>query len=486
MMDQPFDPTGIRLGIVRGISYGLFGPPDEFMPQLRALGAGLVRLYVYWGQVEPEPGRYDWRVVDAFLGQLTGDEEVWVTVCSSSPWATRQATDFLPPSPARDNDVYYRFVQALVTHCAGRVQYWQCNNEPSNSGLLWTGTAAEYVDQLTMFHRAVRATDPRAAVVLGGCGYDVLGSAAGSPARQFFDQIVDQGRDAFDLFDVHLYDDPVLIPTHVTAVRQMMRAHGFERPVVVGEYNGPTLFAFPEVEAVLQQTLAAVFAQGETADFSTAELAAQAARETPERRAMKALYARLPDLPPQLQMFMASCPRDLEEKRHRINCRQIVMRNLLALSTGVTRTACWDLAPEVPRYADPLTMMDLLYGKLTLMDYAGADLRLRHPAAETFRLLTRLLAGAESVTRVEIDAQPELFAFEVRCQDRDPLLVLWKQGDTFSGETDAPTLTEWPWTAPGVDAVDVFGAPHPVEHRDGVVRLSVSSTPAFISSHRLN
>ncbi|HKV85791.1 MAG TPA: hypothetical protein VJN88_14655, partial [Ktedonobacterales bacterium] len=136
-MDGQFTPTGIRLGIVRGVSYGLFGPPDAFIPQVRALDAGLVRLYVYWGQVEPEPGRYDWRVVDAFLGQLAGDVEVWVTVCSSSLWATRQATDFLPPSPAKDNNAYEQFVCALVTHCAGRVRYWQCDNEPSNVGLLW-------------------------------------------------------------------------------------------------------------------------------------------------------------------------------------------------------------------------------------------------------------------------------------------------------------------------------------------------------------
>jgi hypothetical protein len=57
-------PEGIRLGIVRGISYGLFGKPDTFMPQLRELGATLVRFYVYWSQVEPEPGHYTFDVVD--------------------------------------------------------------------------------------------------------------------------------------------------------------------------------------------------------------------------------------------------------------------------------------------------------------------------------------------------------------------------------------------------------------------------------------
>ena len=93
------DLAGIRLGVVRGISYGLFAKPDEFVPQARALGAGLIRAYVYWAQVEPEPGRYVWDTVDALLAQLDGDEEVWITVCSSSTWATRESTNFLPPSP---------------------------------------------------------------------------------------------------------------------------------------------------------------------------------------------------------------------------------------------------------------------------------------------------------------------------------------------------------------------------------------------------
>ena len=94
-------PPGVRLGIVRAISYGLFGKPDTFVPQLRELGATLVRVYFYWSQIEPEPGRYNFDTMDAFLDQLDGSEEVWVTICSSSRWATRQATEFLPPSPAK-------------------------------------------------------------------------------------------------------------------------------------------------------------------------------------------------------------------------------------------------------------------------------------------------------------------------------------------------------------------------------------------------
>jgi hypothetical protein len=51
-----------------------------------------------------------------------------------------------------------------VRHCAGRVHYWQCDNEPSNVGLLWAGTAAWCIAQLRAMHQAVKAADPGAAV----------------------------------------------------------------------------------------------------------------------------------------------------------------------------------------------------------------------------------------------------------------------------------------------------------------------------------
>lgn len=75
----------IKLGIVRGISYGVFGPPGEFMPRLRELGAGAARVYLTWNQVEPEAGRYDWTAVDALLAQVEPGDEIWVTVVSTSP-----------------------------------------------------------------------------------------------------------------------------------------------------------------------------------------------------------------------------------------------------------------------------------------------------------------------------------------------------------------------------------------------------------------
>ena len=470
-------PPGVRLGIVRSISYGLFGKPDQFVPQLRELGGTLVRVYFYWSQVEPEPGRYTFEAVDAFLDQLDGSEEVWVTICSSSRWATRQATDFLPPSPAKDPGAYRRFVDRLVRHCDGRVRYWQCDNEPSNVGLTWAGTAAEYVAQLQVLHRAVKDADPGAAVVLGGAPYALPASPPGSPERQFFDVLLRDGRDFFDLFDLHLYGDASRIPADIETTREMMRAFGYEKPLVVGEYNAPWPNLYPEATAAMEQVMAAAFAGAAAGQGGD-----PARQRTPEEAAMASLYEQMASLPPQLQMFMRGCPRELEDRRHRINRRELVMRNLLALSSGVRRTVCWNLAPDISGYENPLSIMDLLFGKLVLMDYEGTELRHRYPSAETFALLADQLAGVDSVTRLEVPERPSVFLFEVHRGGRGPLLVVWNQRDSFHGEDEPPIAFDWPWPAAQAKAVDALGQAQPAAANDGRVRLHVSVTPLFVTA----
>jgi hypothetical protein len=479
-MNGALGPPGIRAGVVRGISYGLFGEPGEFVPQARALGAGLIRAYLYWGQVEPEPGHYRWDVVDALLGQFDGDEEVWITLCSSSPWGTRVPTDFQPASPALDQSAYGEFVRQVVRRCAGRVQYWQCNNEPSNTGLLWSGTAAEYVAQLKTFYRAAKDTDSGAAVVLGGCGYDVFSSEPDSAPRRFFDHLAAAGRGAFDLFSVHLYGDPADVPHYLDTARQFMRAHGYLKPLVVGEHAGPQPFEFPDATAVMQQVFTAAFTEAPQAQ-STTELAAQAGQQTPERRAMAALYARMDDLPPTLQMFMAGCPAELEAKRHRIACRQVVQRTLLAQACGVHRTAYWNLAPEYPGPVDHHQMMHLLIGKLPLLSYCDGRLGGRNPAADTFALLADQLTGTQAVTRLRRSDHPALHAFRVDRGERGPLLVLWDHRDAFHGEDEPPVTITWPWPGAAATATDVFGQTQTLPGQDGQLRLPVSLTPLFIT-----
>ena len=466
---------GIRLGIVRGISYGVFGPPGIFMPQARELGCRLVRVFLTWNQVEPQPGTYDWTAIDALLGQLQSGDELWVTVVSVSRWATRQPTDFLPASMPRDMAAYQLFLGALVSRCRGAVSHWQCNNEPSNAGL-WSGSAADYAELANVFARTVSHADPTAKIVLGGCGFDVLGSNTGSEQRAFFDEVLGKAGDAFDLFDIHLYDAPQRIPAHIEDARGMMRAHGIDRPVVVGEYGGPTLLGFPELDGVMQPIMAEAFA-GAGPSLDSADLAT--ADETPDRRAMRALYAQMAELPPTLQMFMQGCPPGLEAKRHRIACREIATRNLLAMASGVTLTVAWNLAPEVPNYRDPFNLMGFISDKLALMDFQHGELAHREPAADAFARFARLMADATSVRRIETDLG--IVAMEVT-RERGTLHVFWTEADPFTGDDEPPKLIEWPWTDDAAHISDVFGATRDAKPASGRLSLGISVTPLFVSA----
>lgn len=376
----------MELGIGRGISFGLFGPPETFMPRVRDLGAGLVRVFFFWSQIEPTRGDFSWEAVDAFLEQLEPADRVWVTVCSSSTWATQQESTFLPPSPAKEEGDYDRFVRALVTHCAGRVHYWQCDNEPCNTPLLWAGTAEEYVSQLKIFHNAVKDIDRGAEVVLGGAPYALPSGVPEDPERQFFDVLLDEGRDHFDLFDLHLYGEVDNIPADVEAARDMMRKHGYLKPIVVGEFGGPGPYNFPAAMTAFQPFMMEIF-QGS------------------EKAAMEKLYAQTENLPTELRMFMEGCSVELADRRDRLHSNETVARCLLALSAGIESVVCWQLGPEVPNYTDPFTIMDLFYGKLGLMRYRDSELTERKPAADAYALMADHLAGAEKVTKLDADCQ---------------------------------------------------------------------------------
>ena len=479
-------------GIVRGISYGLFGQPDDWVAQARELGATLIRLYVYWSQVEPRPGEYDWQVVDRLIAQLEPDDQVWITVCSSSPWGTRVPTDFQPPSPALDDDAYERFVSALVQRFEGRVEYWQCNNEPSNHELLWSGNTAEYAHQLGGFARAVRAADPTASVVLGGCGYDALSSLDGSDARRFYETLAATSGADFDVFSLNLYGDPYSIPEHIAWARSIMQANGYEHPIVVGEYNGPTLFEFADANASLEAAMIAAFiGMGDRAHtstgatgteaLSTVALAERVATETPDRRALRQLYRMEERLPPSLRMFMHGAPDYLVAQRQRIARRQLVQRVVLIRAGGVDTMACWNLAPEVGDYSDPLNIMDLMFGTLALMDYRNGRIAAPRPEAETHQLIATRLTDARSVEPLAADAHALVFRVD-HGRARESVLAWLKTDDPMQEDRERrPVSIRWSQGLP--KAVDAFGEVREIvwDEAGQTISLDLTATPVFIA-----
>ena len=147
-------------------------------------------------------------------------------------------------------------------------------------------------------------------------------------------------------------------------------------------------------------------------------------------------------LPPRLQMFMAGCPAELEAKRDRISCRQVVMRTVLALAEGVHRTAYWNLAPEYPGPVDHLQMMHLIDRQAPAARLPGW--RPGGPSSRGADLRPARGADGGRAGRVprRRDGPSGLSRLRGRPAPARPLLVVWDHRDPFDGEDEPPADRE--------------------------------------------
>jgi hypothetical protein len=468
------------LGIAWGFIYGGDSKPYVFMPQLRALGASHTKLYLFWNQLEPEKGKYDWDTLDKFLDQLQSPDEALISIFSTSKWATRESALILPPSPAKNADDYYRMIHTVVSHCKGRIRYWQNDSEPNNP-VFWAGTPGEFVAQLKVFYRAVKDADPEAKVVCGG--YDGLFNPPGMPpvpgqerGLAFFDHAIKEGHKSFDIFDIRLYGNPYTIPARIEFIRKKLIDAGAERPIICTEYHGPGFFEFPgnRKYASLMSAWTQSITNQSKADQSKKLTATQ-------QKGVADLYKDMAKLAPQTQMFMVGCSQELEDKFQRIACRQLVMRNILAMSAGVHRTLFWDFWHD---RSNPHDLMQLMFGKQVLMDLVDGQFKPKKPITDTFRLLADALVGMKQVKKIDVPGKESIFLFEVERSGRSPLFVVWERRDSFKGE-DLPAVPfAWPWKGDGARAVDAFGKRVAVEGKDGKLQMEVSVTPILFESEK--
>jgi hypothetical protein len=102
------------------------------------------------------------------------------------------------------------------------------------------------------------------------------------------------------------------------------------------------------------------------------------------------LYRNMNQLPPQTQMFMQGCAPQLQAKFERIQARDLVMRNVLALSAGVQKTLYWSLHVDTPNRDD---VMNLMYGKTAVVGYEGGELKKRYPIADVYQRMAKSAGG---------------------------------------------------------------------------------------------
>ena len=435
-----------------GVSFGSVYRGESFMNFIAELGINSTKLYIYWRQIEPQKGKYDWEILERFLGQLPANSGSLIAVWSSSSWGTKSRQRIRGGAPPRDLEAYHDFVFKLVRHCKGKIKYWQNDCEP-NSPVFWEGTKEEFVSTLEVFHKAVKGADPTASVVVGG--HSGFFTDRGTPDNQsFFDYVFREGKDFFDLFDIRLYGDPYTIPYRMEWFQKRMAEFDCHKPIVSTEYGGPLPTQFPEGQEIRRKYFQSRSRKEQIETFN----------KMLEKRHL---------LPPQMRMFLEDCESDLEEKRHRIHSRDIVIRTLLALSAGVEKLWYWNLVNE----PHPL------FGKFRLMN---TDLTVKYPAFYVYQRMMATMKDAASIRQRVIQSRPDIYLFEIVRKHRDPVYVIWEKRDLFSGEDQTPTHFELTFEFEHAKISDIFG----VEKRDatkgGMLPLNVTETPLFIERDERN
>ncbi len=189
---------------------GVFSSPDG-TPEFRALGGGVDDHYAAlrrqgirinrlhddglfgWERLEPEPGKYDWRILDNIVdaGLKHGIETMPVlggkgmldrpgktprdswhirkNSRSTGLWMGGRHQGWLPPEKAWSD-----FVENLVRHCRGRVRYYEIVNEPN----LFM-TPENYTRYLKLAYTAAKKADPDCRIV-GICSTGDLGGQLGA------------------------------------------------------------------------------------------------------------------------------------------------------------------------------------------------------------------------------------------------------------------------------------------------------------------
>lgn len=466
---------GSPLGVAWSFSYGYDSKPEIFLPQLRNIGVNLTKLYLFWQQIEPTKDHYKWDAVDAFLQQLKSPDEALIAVFSSSMWATKVASQTLPPSPAKSLDGYYHFIYELVKHCNGKIKLWQNDCEPNNP-IYWNGTNEEFLSQLKVFYRAVKDADPPAQVVMGG--YDGLFNPPGMseiPGQKyglaFFSKAIKEASAYFDIFDLRLYANPYTIQARVEYFKKQLADSGHNQPIICTEYNGPGFFGFPVNFKYI----------GQVTDWQRAVATHDTTAYLKLKNPITVMYDSISTLAPQTQMFMMGCSKELNDKYDRLQGRDIVMRNILAFSAGVQKTMYWDLWDNTDNKYD---LMTLMFGKNKLVEYEHGKVIKEYPEVDVFKRMTSHLNHIKTIKRIDVPGKQLLYLFEIVRSDKSVVYVVWEKRDPFSGEDQPATHYILPWPANNAKATDIFGNMVPAAVSKDTLAIDVSVTPVFIEVPR--
>jgi len=144
---------------IGGSHAGNWGAPANktWIPQMAAIGIKSQRTCnTGWSAVEPEQGKWTWNNLDDQMKYLEEQHVAFGGILAGNPKWSADAKRGLPMNNIAG---WKKYDSEVVTHCEGRIKYWEVWNEPPN-GTAPDQTAADYAQIVIAAYDAAKAADP--------------------------------------------------------------------------------------------------------------------------------------------------------------------------------------------------------------------------------------------------------------------------------------------------------------------------------------
>jgi hypothetical protein len=225
-----FKPLDTPFGM--GVYMTRFAPAQWPLLAERLQNAGVQwsREDVPWSLVEPEPGRFDFKAMDALVDFLSGlNIRVYGILHGSVAWA----------NPAwRHVDAFAEYVHQTVRHFRGRVEYWEIWNEPNRANF-WNDAPNpdEYHALLKSAYEAAKRANPACRILLGSMAcLDVI----------YLRRLFELGAGSYyDLMNIHPYRLLASVESRdlvmdLERLNALCAAYGCLKPTWLTELGWPT------------------------------------------------------------------------------------------------------------------------------------------------------------------------------------------------------------------------------------------------------
>jgi hypothetical protein len=240
------------------------GPPDPRFGAVETydapgaaleLGAGWTRIPFLWARMQPN-GSHEWLppISDEDLSREIAQGRQPVGLVITTPgWATDMGIGPGVPYGLHTghndpNNLWANYLRTLVTTYAGRINHWIIWNEPdvwdaAHPGYTWGGSVQDFLQLQRVAYLTIKEANPNAVVIFSGTSY-WWDAAYGRDLyfRHYLDALVQDlsapGNGYYcDAIALHVYFQPDFVYSITALYHQLMREHGFDKPIWIVETN---------------------------------------------------------------------------------------------------------------------------------------------------------------------------------------------------------------------------------------------------------